>query len=311
MGDEWRKKMNHQTKYQSGRIIKKTGIRIFTILLDLFLFPFFLLAGCVQICCGFWKGHGRIRDMWRAWFLSYVPTYIHDESVLGIFSLLSFMDGLPKEEIQEHLCRNTKAWNSEAQHYRKSSLTGKRGSYIEYQEKMVSIKYGSSLPAFDALLFGEGIKLCGSLNTCEVIALYNALISLYGIHPPHDFPSLLAQFEHKGIVLGGYFGTSPDRIQAFLDKECKTKMLTGRQLTNDALLSLSKEYEVYIMTAYNNRRNIAGQIHTVCITKETEGFQIHNGDHYKVYETLFGAVKGYHGGEGRAICVVGAGRMGD
>lgn len=299
-------RMNHKNECKSIKKIKKTGIRIFFVLLDLLMFPFWLLAECVQILCALVREHRQISGMWKAWFRAYVPQHIHEESVLGILSLMAAIDGLPKEEIRQHLEENRRVWHRESADYGKSRLPGVRGGYIEYQAKMGDIRYGTNLPALDRLLFGAKAKLDGSRNTCEVIALYNVLVYLHGGNPPQDFPSLLAQFEQKGILLGGYFGTSPDHIQAYLQRNYRTRMLTGRQLISDTLQELSADYDVYIMTAYNNRTDITGQIHTVCITRETEGYQVHNGDRFRVYDTLAYAVEGYHDGEGRAICVIGA-----
>ena len=138
-----------------------------------------------------------------------------------------------------------------------------------------------------------------------MIAVYNALAALNGGPPTVTFPALLAIFEKKGILLDGYFGTSPDYIEAYLQTEYDTQMLSGRQIHADALNRLSEEYTAYILTAYNNKCDITAEIHTMCITNDAGVYRFHNGDQRRTCRTLAEAVQGYHSGDGRAICVIG------
>jgi len=293
---------NRRVRSEKMTKLLKICVRTGSVAFDVVLLPLKVLITCAQIL------HNRIRyktdtgDQLREKLRSYVPNHILDQTVLAVLETLAYFGGLSPEEADTHLQKNTDVW--ETKEYAEKMLDH-QGKYIEHQQQMGRLQYGTNRPALDKLLFGDGKKLSGSMNTCEVIAVYNVLVALGGGASPVTFPELLAKFEQKGMILGGYFGTSPDYLEAYLKREHEVKTFTGRRIKEAALGRLADEYTAYIMTVYNDRNDITKQIHTMCITKEDGNYRIHNGEKGKNYATLSQAVSGYNEGKGKAICVMG------
>lgn len=130
------------------------------------------------------------------------------------------------------------------------------------------------------------------INSCEVIAAYNALKLL---KKEICFPGLLTEFEEAGLVLGGRFGTAPGRIQRVLENHgCDTILLRENELSEKKLRSLQGSFPAFLLTAYNDREDIMAMIHTMCITGD--GFLVLNGGltgekHFSL-EEAFAAVNG-------------------
>ena len=239
---------------------------------------------------------------------SYIPQETSDITVLFYLGLLSRLE-LDNDTVKDHLAINTKAWEEMLSDNSYTYLDSS-GKYIDFQNNMEEIIYG--IPYDNDVLnkIIESDKFNGKENTCEVIAAYNAMIAL-GAEP--DFPSMLAHFEQNGIVLSGYFGTTPGAVKKYLEKEgCETEILIGDDITDEALYDMEREYTTYILTAYNNKNSVGGKIHTVSITVEDGEYVIHNtGDTNigtKSYSSLEEAVSGYNNGKGEAICIIGANR---
>lgn len=245
------------------------------------------------------KKGGFINELQDALY-RFIQEHMHDSSVLGAMALLSMINDITNDVIKKHKGHNNAIWK------RKSS-TYCKGRYIEYQSLMTDIKYGEQNDILsDALLGGKPID--GSDNTCEVIAAYNALVSLNNGKSLVSFPQLLATFEKSGIMLDGYFGTAPDSIAAYFEAEgYDTSMLVGSGINKKSLAKMSKNYDTYIVTVYNDEKNINKQIHTMSITVEKNGkdsagntkykYVLHNdynpSNDNKVYTTLEDALNSY------------------
>lgn len=228
---------------------------------------------------------------WTDWYMEYIPVHISDFGVLACISLLSVC-GLSEEFVTEHKQNNEIAWeNYRASH---DSL------YIEKQSELKDFQYGREFTV--------------NYNGCEVIAVYNALQYLRlnakeekMNEPEWDFPSLLSEFEKKGITKKGAYGTSPMAVKSFF-KKCnrKTDTIKGRNATNEKISHLEKEYSVFIMTVFNNKNNLKDMVHTMCITKEENVFTIHNDyEGTRSYPSLAEAIQGYKNGNARLICITG------
>lgn len=221
---------------------------------------------------------------WKEWFFKYVPENVSDLTLLGLLSVMS-IKGLSADTIENHRENNDAAWDK----YQESHNNGK---YIEDQNGMTGIQYGNH---------------SGDYNTCEVIAAYNALQYLTDGNSPESFPDLLEHFEKNGITAGGEFGTSPQAIDSYFEQNgYDTKMLAGDNISSSQVSNMSKNYDTYIMTTYNNKSNLGSMIHTVSITKENGVYVVHN--HYedtKSYSSLEAAVSGYNAGNGEPISLIG------
>ena len=148
-----------------------------------------------------------------------------------------------------------------------SGIESEKKIWIDDQNKLSEFIYGRESRFLGKRLLG-GRSLCGIENTCEVIAVYNALLALG--RKEADFPQLLERFERRGISLGGYFGTSFGSLIRF----CKSfglnmTVLKGAQLTPAALSGIASPYvKACIMMTENVAGDIRQMIHTVCITRE-------------------------------------------
>lgn len=220
---------------------------------------------------------------WQAWAYRYVPGHVNDRTLLLVYSLLS-VSGINARIRAEHLEENEKAW----ERYRTEDESA---GYLEHQEELQDFFYG---------------KHDASYNSCEVIAVYNALCALRDGESPVDFPSLLNEFERSGIALKGAFGTSPLAVYRYF---CKlgydAKMIAAGRGKGRQLAHLQDRYDTYILTAYNDAHDLGSMIHTVSITAQNGSYVVHNAGDSSAYHTLEAAVRGYHNGAGKPICLIG------
>lgn len=207
---------------------------------------------------------------------SLIPKYIPNFIVIWLFELFSRIQRFfPKEDHRLYNNRNIGENN--------------RG-YIEKQQMLTMLKYGRVTVAYAG---------------CEVIALYNALYKL-GEYRLLNFGALLYEMERDGIVLQGYWGTSPYALVRYCKRHNLSYDFGWKQNQFD---KIQAQYASMILTFYNNREDIRQQIHTVCITKDKEQMFIHNlrGDGtkegpYLNFKTL---LKEMNGGNIKAICLLG------
>lgn len=239
------------------------------------------LAGAVVWQCLNGWAHGGYA--WKEWAYRYVPIHVNDRTLLMVYSLLS-VRGINARMQAEHLNKNEKAW--ERCWNEDESVT-----YFEHQEELKDFLYGT----YDA-----------SYNSCEVIAVYNALRALNNGRSPVSFPLLLNEFECSGITLKGAFGTSPAAVYRYFRKlGYDAKMITAGRVKGRALARLQEHYATYILTAYNDAHDLGSMIHTVSITAQNESYVIHNDGDTCAYHTLEAAVRGFHHGNGKPICLIG------
>ncbi|MBR1472097.1 MAG: hypothetical protein IJ600_10715 [Lachnospiraceae bacterium] len=223
-----------------------------------------------------------------------------DHATLGVFGLLS--GGLKKETAEEQYQKNKEAWEK-----REAKA---RHRYIERQPELTDLHYGTASRLEQKLFFG-GRKLSAAENACEVIAVYNALLALRrgGEQKGRlwSFPALLRYFSAKGICANGVFGTSPKALEHFFEQHgYRTETLRGSRITEEALLGMQQSCGAFILTAFNEGQNPFHMVHTMCISREKDGYHRHNDYEVpKAYESLYAAVQDYHGGRGHALCVVG------
>lgn len=190
--------------------------------------------------------------------------------------------------------------------------------YIEFQGELTGLKYGNGIDIFNDSLFGG--ELTGADNLCEVIAVYNALISLDEEKTNIQFPDLIYDFSNDGIVLNGCFGTSPIAMKEYLDElGYETGIIVGEEIDSKSIYEYEEKFDTYILTAYNKAGHIESQIHTVSITyEEVSGkYYIHNDNEYDSstgtynkdymygYDSLEDAINGFNSGTGGPISLIG------
>ncbi len=217
-------------------------------------------------------------------FRSFIPQKMPDRLVLTILRFLSFFSFIGKKTIKEHRDENERILGT-ADFFmsEKAEGTSDKPRFIENQIKWGKVK------------FGKGKHGNMAYSGCEVIAIYNALVALGASRtgdaddktedPAKTMSSLIGSFEKKGSVRRGEFGVAPTAIASFLKKKGYNIKIYGRKnLAEDDTAdsktgSSDKGKKVYIATIYNHSHDIFEQIHTVCITKEDNGYFIHNSYH--------------------------------
>ena len=231
-----------------------------------------------------------------------------DRSTLAVYSL--FSGRLKKEMIDEQYAVNKEAWK---EYLAQNKITGERdvlsnsdasGEYgvgngfmlIEDQTKLTAFRYGTNKGQIGKKLF-DGKKMTGADNTCEVIAVYNAMhfLASQGSHDgdatggnvgtdsgnvgadgeKHSrktlpgFPELLRTFSKKGIAYKGMFGTNPKALKNYLiRKGYKVEELKVSELKKGNCKRVEKEYKAYILTTFNEGHNPFSMVHTMCVTRE-------------------------------------------
>lgn len=244
---------------------------------------------------------------------------IEHRNLLWYYELIS--KSLSEKVIEEQYKENLKAWkNHKEKMIQKNTMRDRRGAktklYIEKQSELADMKYGVSNKLFDILFF-KGHAMSAADNSCEVIAMYNAMLALNDPFQESDFPELLKYYSKKGIAFNGVFGTSPRAITSF-PKEYgyKTKTLEGALITENAVAKMAKEYQTFILVAYNIKDDISQMIHTVSITYEGNrntseesdlgSYVTHNtAGHYVRSATLYEAVKGFNNRKGDPVMLIG------
>ncbi|MBQ7556479.1 MAG: hypothetical protein IJT00_00280 [Lachnospiraceae bacterium] len=182
----------------------------------------------------------------------------------------------------------------------KSSAMGSDGKYIEHQDRLTMLRYGG----------GRGYTV--AYGGCEMIAVYNIISFLNDgkVPPGFDLPDIIWAFEGKGIALEGAFGASPRGMVRFLKNAGLSSVLMKPGRWNDNTSpSETLSGKPFIFTAFNDRRRIMSQVHTMAATPEPDGSVIlHNSNEspagYSRYRDPADAIINYRRGFGRVICVI-------
>lgn len=220
----------------------------------------------------------------KGFIMGFIPRFISDRLVMAVWRLTNIPVG--KKRRSSHLSVNKKNW---ACLQSKASVNG----FIEKQDLLSDMVLGNA-PA--------------SYNCCEVIAVYNAMLSLKDKLSDDDgdsFPKLLGEFEKNGLAMGGKFGSTPNVMLKILKKRgfCP-EVLYSKAISPTSVELLSKRYHVFIATVYNDKRDISKMIHTVCITRSKEGFIIHNSDVSGTQKSLYDSLFVLNGSKSRPISLI-------
>lgn len=235
----------------------------------------------------------------------FIPGFVSDRLVIGFLDFTSKLQR-PKEDLIElHYEYNKDIWKTSKN---KCMKAYKQKWYIEKQSELKGLLYGKGNQRKDKRYL-KGRNLTAAENSCTVIAVYNALVSLCHGKVLVDLPDLIKTFEKRGIAYGGYYGTSVKAMMRFFENnKIVTEMYIGKMIDDDVIDDIDRCFDTFVMTAYNNKYDITDMIHTVCITKEKEGYVIHNEDGGKTYSSLKDAVGGFREGRGRVMMISGLGR---
>lgn len=125
------------------------------------------------------------------------------------------------------------------------------------------------------IMFGAGPHHNMRYSGCEIMATFNAQKVLAKTGSPESMAALISEYEAKGAARRGEFGVSPRAIETYFKKHGFSVVTTDRG-DDKSLEKVDSQSRVLIATVYNDANDIMKQIHTVCITKETGKYVLHN-----------------------------------
>lgn len=222
------------------------------------------------------------------WIRSLIPHYATNRQVLSFLYISTWIKFPPKFILRHHdgnLRKLVAAGQQEAFY--------QQGTYIENQSEWKEIEFGFTDMAYAG---------------CEIMATYNARLSLGEEMTAKEMAELIQSFERRGAVLGGIFGTAPTAIyRYFRNNGYRVGMTTG--MSEDEINAFGEGYGTAIITFFNNRNDIMSQVHTVNVSKEQGGYVCHNawldaaGDN--ICGSLAEAVRRVSNGNARLISIIG------
>ena len=206
---------------------------------------------------------------------TWIPLHVSPRLIVAVYWLLdifSFMGGGTRAE---HKRLNLKRLSGDE--------TPLADGYIDDQKKWKDIKFGKADMAFSG---------------CEIMAVYNILLSM-GKGAGAEFMSdLISEFERSGAALKGMIGSSPRSVIRHL----KRHGISCRLIWSEDKISDNVNRAIVMM--YNDRRNLYEQIHTVAFIRENDGFIPHNArSRERSYATLKDAIHGV-GTDPKTICII-------
>ena len=182
---------------------------------------------------------------------AFIPRHIKNKTIVKTFELLRKLQKLFHRNHLDHVAGNEKAFVTHLDEIKRC------GGYVENQNS-----YGD-------MLFG---KTTMQHSGCEIFATFNAIYSLTGKHIM-SLAQMIAEFEKDGMVLSGKFGVAPKAVRDFLEKHgFQTEFVTDETLFED----VAGRYKSLILTMYNDRNDIRGEVHTILISKEKQQYTGHN-----------------------------------
>jgi hypothetical protein len=226
--------------------------------------------------------------------------------IILFMRLFSLINSLKPFEIQMHKAGNKKAWEA--------YLRRNRGDFIEDQEGLSDFRYGRNAGSFitgrtvgmDRIHPDGTIK--GSANTCQVVAVYNALVAMEGRGCGVTPVEIIEYFEKKGLVLNGCLGSSPAAAVAFFkNRGYRTRFMRAGFLSGADYDRLRREYESFIFIAMNDRHSVFKGLHVMSVTGGRDGsLMLHNSGSKKEmsFDSLEEAVKSYNGGRGKPVGIL-------
>ena len=227
------------------------------------------------------KGIGQTLSSYAA---AMVPRFIPNKMLLTFLDILCRLQRFLPDSGKRHLRKNDRAF------LRHLPVIRDKNGYIEDQGTYADLHYGKVHMAYAG---------------CEIIAVYNALrfLSPYS-HP--SLPALIRDFEKDGMVLSGHFGTSPKALARYLKILGHTVEIATDE---SAFPALTDSCTCLLLTYYNDKRDIFKEIHTICLTKEKDGWHAHNlycdGKPVIFSENTKDFLSEINGGQAKGIAMIG------
>lgn len=239
---------------------------------------------------------GLIMDKVKEEAKAFIPQEVSNDVVVAVMEILSINYPVLNKTIEENAKSNLNVLTN-------TSELCVSGQYIENQALWTTVKYGN----------GSTMDYTG----CGIIASYNAMSALGENVSEQTMVDLISRYEQDGAVLYGMFGTSPYQIEKCFEEK-GYDVISTRSKEEAVVNDIGDNSDTVIATVYNNQDNVMDQLHTVSITKDSNGkFSIHNTGAKKDgkyvakdnngvgYDTLHDAICDVSGGNSMNISVIG------
>ena len=188
-----------------------------------------------------------------------IPQYVKNGTIILAYEFLRrYTNKITYEIILQNATFNTTELSTNATYIQNNSTTG---SFIENQGQWGSILFGESNMAYSG---------------CGIIATYNALVELGEYTSPSVMVDLISTYEKDGAAVNGKVGVAPTAIYNYFNNQFFDVNFTDTK-NPETINKIGVDYDVIIVTVYNDEHDITEQMHTVCITREKDGeYVLHN-----------------------------------
>ncbi len=226
---------------------------------------------------------------------SFIPQHISNKTVIRAYRILAWIR-VPRsvrKKNYEHNLQYLKEMNPQL-----------------WQDSLVCIENQAQ---WGDVWFGAGKHHNMGYSGCEIMAAFNAQKILRGSGTAEEMTEMIRFFESKGAALWGAFGTSPWSVAQYFKKQGFDVLLSYGE--EDTVNAIEQKSQVMIATVYNDRYDIAKEIHTVCITREQGGRYVLHNAYFRdksgayaaspLYATLPEAVAHISNHQTKLICLMG------
>ncbi len=194
---------------------------------------------------------------------AFIPQYLKNRTVLKFYGwLCRYTGAISKQKAAQHAKINKKE-------LAQNPIYLKKNPFIENQAE------------WGRIVFGAGKKADMAHSGCGIIAVYNALKALGEKVSPDMMAMLISSFERHGAIFRGTLGTAPNAIYDYFNENGYDTVQTDSSDTNK-LNEIGVAYDVAIVTVYNDKYDITEQIHTICITKDSDKEYVLHNAYYRL-----------------------------
>lgn len=224
------------------------------------------------------------KSKFKQFLHGFIPKHVSNGAVVNVYDFLRVLQHMNPKDYSFNNAPNKDFFQNHREIIKKNS------GFIEDQNNYTDMMYGK-----------KTVRFCG----CEVIATYNALYSIHRRNPI-SFSDMLTEYEKDGMVLSGYFGTSPKSICHYLNKHGYITEFTTKLSEFDRI---GAESDSLILTIYNDGADIMKAVHTVNVSKENGRYVGHNvygnGRVAGPYNSVTELMEGINNGKSKAISLIG------
>lgn len=199
-------------------------------------------------------------------FICYAAPHLPNEIVTEILQLTTKFK-ITEDQVEDNASHNrnlliSSSDEEESSNEEKSSeMVFVPGEFIENQKEWGDVKFGTETMAYSG---------------CEIISVYNAQLALGNQMTTDDMVKLISQFERSGALFKGKLGTSWIAIADYFE-EAGYDVVRTYSRDSEIINSIGENSDTIIVTAFNDKDDASSMIHTICVTKDEDGYYtLHN-----------------------------------